>query len=72
MNAIILSAILGVIMMFSSVLVADKKAYKGIALIGLLILLIANICETYNGPFFHTAEYTIIRSFLLINSKPLN
>ena len=60
MNAIILSAILGVVMMFSSVLVSNKKAYKGIALVGLLILLIANICETYNGPFFNINTYNML------------
>ena len=53
MNAIILSAILGVIMMFSSILVKNRSAFKYIAITGLFILLIANIIETYSSPFFN-------------------
>ncbi len=60
MNAIILSAVLGVVMMFSSVLVSNQKAYKGIALVGLLIILIANINETYNGPIFEINTYNML------------
>lgn len=61
MNAIILSAILGVVMMFSSVLVTNKKAYKGIALVGLFLLFLANISETYNGPFFDINTYEMVK-----------
>ena len=60
MNAIIISAVLGVVMMFSSVLVKDRKVYKGIALAGLLVLLFANIYETYNGPFFDIDSYGML------------
>lgn len=60
MNAIILSAVLGVVMMFSSVLVGNSKAYKGIALVGLLVLLIANIHETYNGPLLEINTYNML------------
>ncbi|WP_447642189.1 MULTISPECIES: NADH-quinone oxidoreductase subunit N [Chitinophagaceae] len=60
MNAIILSAVLGVVMMFSSVLVSNTKAYKGIALVGLLVLLIANIHETYNGPLWDINTYNML------------
>ncbi|PZP41446.1 MAG: NADH-quinone oxidoreductase subunit F [Pseudopedobacter saltans] len=57
MNAIILSAILGVVMMFSSVFVKNAKAYKSIALVGILLLLFANINETNNGSFFDIDTY---------------
>ena len=48
MNAIIVSAILGVIMMFCSFLVRNKSAYRHIAVIGLLALLVVNVLDT-NG-----------------------
>ncbi|MBS1746088.1 MAG: NADH-quinone oxidoreductase subunit N [Bacteroidetes bacterium] len=46
MNEIIFSAIWGVIMMFCSFLVSNKSAYRHIAAIGLLVLLIVNMMET--------------------------
>ena len=52
MNALILSAILGVIMMFSSFLLKQKTAVRGVAIVGLFLLLAVNLLETYNGPFF--------------------
>lgn len=47
MNTIIVSALLGVVMMFSGIFTANKTAIKNIAVGGLLILLAANICNTY-------------------------
>lgn len=47
MNTIIVSALLGVVMMFSGIFTANKTAIKTIAVAGLLILLAANICNTY-------------------------
>lgn len=52
MNAIILSAVLGVIMMLSSFLVKDKKAFRHIASLGLLVLLIANIADSWGYSLF--------------------
>jgi NADH-quinone oxidoreductase subunit N len=52
MNAIILSAILGVLMMFSSFAIKNKPALKYIAAAGLLLLLCANIYGTYHDDFF--------------------
>ncbi len=46
MNAIIFSAIWGVIMMFCSFLVSNKSTYRHIAAIGLLVLLVVNMMET--------------------------
>lgn len=53
MNALILSAVFGVIMMFSGILLKHKSVVRGIAITGLVILLIANIMETYGRDFFH-------------------
>ena len=52
MNAIILSAILGVLMMFSSIVVKNKSVLKYIAAAGLVLLLIANVCSTYGNDYF--------------------
>ena len=71
MNLIILSAIMGVVMMFSSVLVKNKSAYKHIAAIGLLLLLIFNICESHGCRFFNidTTNFLHFEKFgLLFNS----
>jgi NADH-quinone oxidoreductase subunit N len=47
MNAIIVSALLGVVMMFSGILLKNKSTLKYIAIGGLLLLLIANLFQTY-------------------------
>jgi len=47
MNAIILSALCGVLMMFSGIITQNKMAIRNIAVIGLLILIAGNISETY-------------------------
>ena len=46
MNAIIISAALGVLLMFCSFLIKNKEIFKHIAVLGLLILLVANIIDT--------------------------
>ena len=51
MNALIISAVLGVIMMFSG-LTLKKSAVRMIAIAGVLILLVSNIMETYGTVFF--------------------
>lgn len=53
MNAIVLSVVFGVIMMFSSVLVSNKGAFRHIAVVALLLLLAANIAESKGLHFFH-------------------
>lgn len=45
MNAIIVSALLGVVMMFSGILSKNKSAYSAIAVAGLLVLLAANLLQ---------------------------
>src|SRR3954471_766209 len=53
MNAIILSVIMGVVMMFSSVFVPNKNTYRHIATIGLILLLAGNIAEIHGFSLFH-------------------
>ena len=45
MNALLLSAILGVVMMFSGILLRSKTAIRNLAIAGLLLLLLVNILE---------------------------
>ncbi len=47
MNAIIVSTLLGVVMMFSGILLKNKSTLKYIAVGGLFLLLIANLFQTY-------------------------
>lgn len=47
MNAIILSALLGVVMMFSGIITNNKSVLKYIAAAGLLLLIVANLLDTY-------------------------
>lgn len=47
MNAIIVSALLGVVMMFSGILVKNRSAISAIAAVGLVLLLAANLLNTY-------------------------
>jgi NADH-quinone oxidoreductase subunit N len=61
MNAIILSAVWGVVMMFSSVLVKNKGAFRHIAALGLLVLLAANISDTYGSAFFAINTHGMLR-----------
>ena len=51
MNALIISAVLGVIMMFSG-LALKRSAVRMIAIAGVLVLLVSNIMETYGTVFF--------------------
>lgn len=53
MNAILLSILFGVIMMFSSVLVENKNLYRHIASAGLLLLLAGCIADANGFPLFH-------------------
>ncbi|MGN6615786.1 MAG: NADH-quinone oxidoreductase subunit N [Ilyomonas sp.] len=53
MNAIILSFFWGVVMMFSSIWIKNKSAYKTIAAIGLFVILVCNIADTYGHSIFH-------------------
>jgi len=45
MNALLLTAVFGVIMMFSSFLLQSKAAIRGLAIAGLIIVVTGNILE---------------------------
>ena len=47
MNAFVLSALLGVVMMFSGILTNNKSVLKYIAAVGLLLLVAFNVLDTY-------------------------
>ena len=53
MNALILSAVFGVVMMYCSFLVKRKSVVRGVAITGLVLLLIVNVMESYGMAFFH-------------------
>lgn len=52
MNAIVISALMGVIMMFSSILSKRKSTIRYIAIVGLIILLVSNTLEMGGNQFF--------------------
>ena len=47
MNTIIVSGLLGVVMMFSGIFTSNKMTIKNIAIVGLIVLFIANVVGTY-------------------------
>lgn len=53
MNALIISAILGVIMMFSGILLKQKSGVRGIAIGGLVLVLLSNVLEMNGTHFFN-------------------
>lgn len=74
MNAIVLSAVFGVVMMFSGIFTSHRPAIRAIAIICLALLLGANIAEElgYNYFKFNTRNMLSFDSFgLLFNSIAL-
>ncbi len=65
MNAIILTAIWGVIMMFGGVFFKTKSVCKYWAIAGLVLIILANCSELYNGQPFFAID---IRGMLSFNS----
>jgi len=61
MNAIIISALLGVVMMFSSILIQNRSAIRNIAVVGLLILLLGNLLNTYTVYSFDIDTHNMLR-----------
>ena len=57
MNAIIFSAVWGVIMMFCSFLVTNRSYHRHIATFGLLTLLAANLLESKGIALFSVNDY---------------
>ncbi len=71
MNALLLSAILGVVMMFSGILLKSKVAIRSLAVAGLCLLLLANMLEICGTVFFKidTKGMIVFDNFsLLFNS----
>ena len=71
MNALIISAILGVVMMFSSILLKQKGAVRNVAVTGIILLLLVNILEMGGTVFFkvNTRGIIVFDQFaLLFNS----
>ena len=52
MNALLLTAVFGVIMMFSSFLLSNKTVVRNVAILGLIIVLAANVVEMSGITFF--------------------
>lgn len=52
MNALIISAVLGVVMMFSGIVLKQKKAIRAVAFTGILLLLLVNVLEMCGTDFF--------------------
>ena len=74
MNAIVLSAIFGVVMMFSGVFTSHRQTIRGIAILCLSLLLLSNVAEQLGYQFykFNTRGMLSFDSFgLLFNSIAL-
>lgn len=71
MNAIIVSALFGVIMMFSGIFTENKKSIRTLAIFGMMLLLASNVLDLNGFRFFHIETYGML-SFskygLLFNS----
>lgn len=61
MNVIILSAILGVVLMFSGIFVDNKSTVRNIANLGMLLLLVANLAEQNGHLFFQIDTHEMLR-----------
>ena len=60
MNAIIVSAVWGVVMMFCSFLVKNKGLYRHIAALGLIILLIVNFLNAWGTNLFDIDDHNML------------
>ena len=62
MNAIIASALLGVLMMFASWIFDNEKTHTRIALVGLLALIVANVLQL-SGIYTIPVDYKGLLAF---------
>ncbi len=60
MNAIILSALLGVVMMFSGIITRNRSAITAVAIAGLLVLLAGNLAESYGWWVLHIDTHEML------------
>jgi len=65
MNAIIVSAFLGVVMMFASWSIKGENKQKNIALFGLIFLILANLAQM-NGWFVAEVETNVYQYLILL------
>ena len=65
MNALIISAIMGVLMMFSGILLKQKSTIRGLALAGLLVTIILNVMEINGFHLFRQFTFSIKEECLL-------
>lgn len=63
MNAIIVSAVLGVVMMFSGIITKNKSAYTAVAAVGLFLLLVANLMNSYGTFVIQIADKNSLFQF---------
>ena len=71
MSAIIISAIWGVVMMFSGIFIKEKLAIRNLAIVGMALLLLANIGEQYGFQLFRINTHGMLffdKFSLLFNS----
>ena len=61
MNALIISAIMGVIMMFSGILLKQKSTIRGLALAGLFVSIVLNVTEIYGFHLFRINSTDMMR-----------
>ena len=59
MNAIIVSALLGVVMMFSGIFTKNRSTYTAIAVTGLVLLLTANLFNSYGIYVLHIDTHSL-------------
>lgn len=52
MNALIILAVMGVVMMFSGLLLKQRSAVRGVALVGLFVAIVLNVMEAYGFHLF--------------------
>ena len=60
MNALIVSALLGVVMMFSGIILKSKAAVRNVAVAGLVLLLLVNVLEMYGVLLFRVNSMGMI------------
>lgn len=60
MNTIIVSALLGVVMMFSGIVVKNRSVITSIAVVALSLLLLANLLNTYGIGVIHINTYSML------------
>ncbi|HMG66301.1 MAG TPA: NADH-quinone oxidoreductase subunit N [Chitinophagaceae bacterium] len=61
MNALLITGVFGVIMMFSSFLLTNKSAIRNLAILGLVIVLASNVLEMSGVVFFRIDTKDMIR-----------